>query len=72
MGWIEQVDYLQQFKQVVGTRQLAQKNILYEYHSEALKSYEWMCDYIYQKAVRYLCLSYIDTNPLGEIVVHFA
>ncbi|WP_419775029.1 accessory Sec system translocase SecA2 [Ignavigranum ruoffiae] len=72
VGWIEQVDYLQQFKQVVGTRQLAQKNILYEYHSEALKSYEWMCDYIYQKAVRYLCLSYIDTNPLGEIVVHFA
>lgn len=72
VGWIEQVDYLQQFKQVVGTRQLAQKNILYEYHSEALKSYQWMCDYIYQKAVRYLCLSYIDTNALGEVVVHFA
>lgn len=71
-GWIEQVDYLQQLKQVIGTRQLAQRNIFYEYHREALESYRWMKDDIYVNAVRFLCLSYIDKNAKGETVVHFA
>ncbi|MCR8968377.1 accessory Sec system translocase SecA2 [Facklamia sp. 7083-14-GEN3] len=70
-GWIEQVDYLQQFKQVVGMRQLAQRNIYLEYHKEALEAYNKMQRLIYKKIIQFLCLSNIEYNEDNEAVVIF-
>ncbi len=38
-AWIDQVDYLQQLRIALQGRQYAQRNVLYEYHQEASRSY---------------------------------
>ncbi|MGX7091625.1 accessory Sec system translocase SecA2 [Hutsoniella sourekii] len=71
-NWIEEVDYLSQYKQVVQMRSSAQRNPIYEYQQEAVKAYKQMQLKIKQAMVRYLCLSEISTNSDGELVVYFA
>ncbi|KAA9218565.1 MULTISPECIES: accessory Sec system translocase SecA2 [Aerococcus] len=70
--WVEQVDYLTQFKQVVVSRGAAQHNPIYEYQKEALWSYNEMKDRIYQRIVYYLSLSQIVTDKSGQLTIQFA
>lgn len=41
-AWIEQVDYLQQLRQVVSGRQYARHNVKYAFHEEAYRAFEKM------------------------------
>ncbi|KAA9242214.1 MULTISPECIES: accessory Sec system translocase SecA2 [Aerococcus] len=70
--WVEQVDYLTQFKQVVVTRGSAQRNPIYEYQKEALWSYNEMKDQIYQRVIYYLSLSQILPDKNGQPIIQFA
>lgn len=70
-AWIKQVDYLQQLKNSVNNRQNGKRNAMFEYHKEALDSYEIMRDDIKINIVRNLCLSIVSYDKEGEIIVHF-
>ncbi|WIW74475.1 accessory Sec system translocase SecA2 [Aerococcus tenax] len=70
--WIEQVDYLTQFKQVVMSRRSAQQNPIYEYQHEAYWSYQEMRKRIYFEIVRYLSLSEVSQSDTGQPLVQFA
>ncbi|MHB2078385.1 accessory Sec system translocase SecA2 [Aerococcus mictus] len=70
--WIEQVDYLTQFKQVVMSRRSAQRNPIYEYQREAYWSYQEMRKRIYFEIIRYLALSELIESETGKTLVHFA
>ncbi|WP_195854088.1 accessory Sec system translocase SecA2 [Aerococcus tenax] len=70
--WIEQVDYLTQFKQVVMSRRSAQRNPIYEYQREAYWSYQEMRKRIYFEIVRYLSLSEVTQSDSGQPLVQFA
>ncbi|KAA9302360.1 MULTISPECIES: accessory Sec system translocase SecA2 [Aerococcus] len=70
--WIEQVDYLTQFKQVVMSRRSAQRNPIYEYQREAYWSYQEMRQRIYFEIVRYLSLSELVQSETGKMLVQFA
>ncbi|MDK7303541.1 MULTISPECIES: accessory Sec system translocase SecA2 [Aerococcus] len=70
--WVEQVDYLTQFKQVVITRSSAQRNPIFEYQKEALWSYNEMKDRVYQKIVYYLSLSRVVADKDGQPTIQFA
>ncbi len=41
-AWVEQVDYLQQLRQVVSGRQYARHNVKYAFHEEAFRAFEAM------------------------------
>ncbi|MDK6233995.1 accessory Sec system translocase SecA2 [Aerococcus sanguinicola] len=70
--WIEQVDYLTQFKQVVMSRRSAQRNPIFEYQREAYWSYQEMKRRINYEIVRYLALSQVVQSETGQPVVQFA
>lgn len=70
--WIEEVDYLQQLKMVISGRISAQRNPIFEYHKEALKSYEKMISDIKQLSVSYLVMSEVFYNEEGKLEIHFA
>ncbi|MHA6603170.1 accessory Sec system translocase SecA2 [Aerococcus urinae] len=70
--WIEQVDYLTQFKQVVMSRRSAQRNPIYEYQREAYWSYQEMRKRVYFEIVRYLSLSEVTLSDSDQPLVQFA
>lgn len=71
IAWIKQVDYLQQLKNSVNNRQNGKRNAMFEYHKEALDSYEIMKDDIKMNIMRNICLSIITYDSDGELIVHF-
>ena len=71
-AWIEQVDFLEQLKTVVSSRNVAQHRVEFEYRREAYHAFEDMRRSIEKEVVRLLCLSEIEWNEQGELVVHFA
>ncbi|VTS12648.1 preprotein translocase subunit SecA [Streptococcus pseudoporcinus] len=71
-AWIEQVDYLQQFRVLVASRQSAQRNTIYEFHREALSSFKELEHRVKQSIIRNLALSMLAYNPKGELVAYFA
>lgn len=70
-AWVEQVDYLQQFRVLVMSRQSAQRNPVYEYHEEAYHSYEKMREVVRRDIVRNLSLSILSRNKKGDMVAYF-
>lgn len=71
-AWIEQVDYLQQFRVLVSSRHSAQRNTTYEFHKEALESYKYLRQNIKDSIIRNLSLSMLAYNEKGELVAYFA
>lgn len=70
-SWIEQVDYLQQLKTVVGYRQTAQRNPVFEYTEESLESFNKMKDIMRASIVKCILLSSIEKNENSEHVIFF-
>ncbi|MCK1239322.1 accessory Sec system translocase SecA2 [Streptococcus uberis] len=71
-AWIEQVDYLQQFRILVASRNSAQRNTTYEFHREALLTFQELELRVKQSIIRNLALSMLAYNPKGELVAYFA
>lgn len=70
-AWVEEVDYLQQLRTLVMGRSTAQRNPVYEYHKEALRSFEHMKAEIRKAVLRHLMLSDISYNKKGEMAIYF-
>lgn len=70
-AWIEQVDYLQQLQSAVVGRASAQRNPVYEYQRDALKSFQRMEQAIYGSIMRNVLLSnvYLDEKNRVHIVL---
>ncbi|MGT2934219.1 accessory Sec system translocase SecA2 [Streptococcus catagoni] len=71
-AWIEQVDFLQQFRILVSSRRSAQRNTTYEFHKEALYSYHLLQKNIRNSIIRNLSLSMLAYNNKGELVAYYA
>ncbi len=65
-GWIEQVDYLEQLRHNIGGRSYAQRNIVYEYHKEAYRSFEKMEKKIKTEILRKILLGEIVKRKNGK------
>lgn len=70
--WIEEVDYLQQLRVLVSSRRTAQRNPVFEYHKEALKSFDNMLNDIRQLVVRNTLLSEVTFEEGDKMNVYFA
>lgn len=70
-SWIDQVDYLQQLKNSISSRQLGRRNVIFEYHRTALASYNTMSSESKRRMVRNLCLSMTDYDKKGNLIIHF-
>lgn len=70
-AWIEEVDYLQQLQYVVGGRQSAQKNPVFEYQAEAYDAFQQMQTNIKKTFMRYFLLSEAEINANGEMSILF-
>ena len=68
-NWIEQVDYMQQLRQVVSGRQFAQRNVMLEYHKEAHDAFMRMERKIKCDMMRNILLSDITISPQGKLSV---
>lgn len=71
VGWVEQVDNLQQLRQVVTDRKFSQQNPLFEYQKEAIASYQKMCQQVDQLVLKNIMLSTIKREKSGELTVSF-
>ena len=69
--WVEEIDGLSQLQTIVTSRSTAQRNPLYEYHKEALRSYNAMRHDLYHRITRHLLMSTIDVNKKGEKQIYF-
>lgn len=69
-NWVEQVDYLSQFKTVVSSRASAQKNPVYEYQEEAVRSYDRMKAEIKQDFIQNISLSTVEYSS-GQPILYF-
>lgn len=70
-AWVEEVDYLQQLRGVVQSRQYAQRNTTNEYHKEAMISYAKMKKDIRYQSLQNLMLSKIGKDKEGKFKVTF-
>ena len=70
-NWIEQVDYLQQLQQAIGSQTASQKNPIVEYYQEAFAGFETMKKQIKKDMVRNLLLSQELVSEDGNIVTYF-
>ncbi len=68
-AWIEEVDFLQQLQSAVSGRSMAQRNIVYEYHKEALNAFRNMEKSIGQNIVRNVFLSDVTVDDEGELII---
>ena len=66
-AWIEQVDYLQQLQSAVSGRSSAQRNLMYEYHGEALESFRKMENRIKQNIIRNILLSEVSMDKKNRL-----
>lgn len=70
-AWVEEVDYLQQLRIVVAGRATAQRNLMFEYHREALVAYKKMRLEIAELVLQYFMLSRLSYNKDGNLSVLF-
>lgn len=69
--WVEEIDGLSQLQSIVTSRSTAQRNPLYEYHKEALRSYNEMRHDLYHRITRHLLMSTIDVTKPGKKQIYF-
>ncbi len=70
-AWVEEVDYLQQLQYVVGGRQTAQRNPVFEYQAEAYDAFQQMQINIKKSFMRYFLLSEAEMNEEGKMSILF-
>lgn len=70
-AWVDQVDYLQQLQALVGGRSTAQRNPVFEYHTDAYESFLRMETAIKKAVVRNIFLSEWDYGKEGEMNIIF-
>lgn len=70
-AWVEQVDYLQQLQNLVSSWSSAQRNPVFEYHTEAYKSFLGMEKAIKKEIVRNIFLGTVEHDRTGEMYVLF-
>lgn len=68
-AWVEQVDYLQQLRQVVSGRQYARHNVKYAFHEEAYRAFETMQLQIKTGMMRNILLGELIARPDGGMRV---
>ena len=66
-AWIEQVDYLQQLQAAVSGRSSAQRNLMFEYHKEALESFRKMEKTIKANIIRNILLSEVSLDKKDKL-----
>ncbi|MBQ7469587.1 MAG: accessory Sec system translocase SecA2 [Pseudobutyrivibrio sp.] len=66
-AWIEQVDYLQQLQAAVSGRSSAQRNLMYEYHAEALESFRKMEATVKKNIIRNVLLSEVRLDKKNKL-----
>ena len=66
-AWIEQVDYLQQLQAAVSGRSSAQRNLMFEYHAEALESFRKMENSIKRNIIRNVLLSEVSMDKKNRL-----
>lgn len=71
VAWVEQVDNLQQLRNITSNRSKAQRDPVYEYQKEAQRSFDLMKADIADKAVRNLMLSQMVNNIDGTVEVTY-
>ncbi|MFC6293632.1 accessory Sec system translocase SecA2 [Macrococcus epidermidis] len=69
-AWIKQVDQLSQLKHSVTNRN-GHRSSVSEYHRVALESYNGMSLKIYESIVKNMCLSIINFDKKGNMIIHF-
>lgn len=69
--WVEQVDYLQQLQFAVSGRASAQRNPVFEYQKEALKSFREMERTAKREIIRNILLSDVFTDEKGKLHILF-
>lgn len=69
--WIEEVDFLQQLRLVVTGRVTAQRNPAFEYHTQALASYQTMAKDLNSLALKYLMLSDVSYTKDDKLEIQF-
>lgn len=68
-AWIEEVDYLQQLRTGIQGRRYTQRNVMYEYHEEAWRSFKKMRKRIRKEAVRNILLGELVRREDGSVQV---
>ena len=71
-SWIEEVDTLEQLKNLTLARTSAQRNPVFEYHFEAQKAYQVMRQNMRRLALQNLLLSTITVKKDGNLDIYFA
>lgn len=71
-SWIEEVDTLEQLKNLTLARTSAQRNPVFEYHFEAQKAYQVMRQNMRRLALQNLLLSTITVKKDGSLDIYFA
>ncbi|MDG9734147.1 accessory Sec system translocase SecA2 [Leuconostoc pseudomesenteroides] len=69
--WIDQVDQLQQLKNIVINRQFSQKNPIFEYQKEARNSFKEMKKQVDKAILKNIMLSDIDVSDNGKMTISF-
>lgn len=70
-AWIEEVDYLQQLRLILGNLSVSQSNPLFDYHQQAFEGYQNMQVTFYNKLVGYLCLSEVSYTSSDRLKIYF-
>jgi len=68
-AWVEQVDYLQQLQTAVSGRASAQRNLVYEYQTDALESFQKMEKTVKKNIIRNILLSNVYVDAEGELQI---
>ena len=68
-AWVEQVDYLQQLQTAVSGRASAQRNLVFEYQTDALESFQKMEKTVKKNIIRNILLSNVYVDAEGEIQI---
>lgn len=68
-AWVEQVDYMQQLRQVISGRQYARRNLKFVFPQEACRGFEKMKLEIYAGTLRNILLGEPVRRPDGKLTV---
>jgi preprotein translocase subunit SecA len=70
-AWVEEVDYLQQLQAAVSGRATAQRNLVFEYHKDALSSFRLMEQEIKRNIVRNILLSDVTIDEEDKMRIMY-
>ena len=68
-GWVELIDYLEQFKYAVSGRASAQRNVMFEYQNEAFDSYLDTEKVVKRNIIRNILLSDVKVGEDNQPVI---